>query len=68
LFHSAEAAVKAAGLVNTLNGPGPFTVFDPVNAAFSALPAGTVDTLLKPENKPAERRGRHHDRRRQSVQ
>jgi uncharacterized surface protein with fasciclin (FAS1) repeats len=45
------AAVKAAGLVDTLNGPGPFTVFAPVNAAFSALPAGTVDTLLKPENK-----------------
>ena len=45
------AAVKAAGLVETLQGPGPFTVFAPVNAAFSALPAGTVDTLLKPENK-----------------
>ena len=45
------AAVKAAGLVDTLNGPGPFTVFAPVNAAFTALPAGTVDTLLKPENK-----------------
>ncbi len=47
------AAVKAAGLVDTLKGPGPFTVFAPTNAAFSALPAGTVDTLLKPENKPA---------------
>src|ERR1700687_4920228 len=47
------AAVKAAGLVDTLNGPGPFTVFAPVNAAFAALPAGTVDTLLKPENKSA---------------
>ena len=47
------AAVKAAGLVDTLKGKGPFTVFAPVNAAFSALPAGTVDTLLKPENKPA---------------
>ena len=47
------AAVKAAGLVETLKGKGPFTVFAPVNAAFSALPAGTVDTLLKPENKPA---------------
>lgn len=47
------AAVKAAGLVDTLKGPGPFTVFAPVNAAFAALPAGTVDTLLKPENKPA---------------
>ena len=45
------AAVKAAGLVDTLEGPGPFTVFAPVNAAFSALPAGTVDMLLKPENK-----------------
>ena len=45
------AAVKAAGLVNTLKGPGPFTVFAPTNAAFAALPAGTVDTLLKPENK-----------------
>ncbi len=47
------AAVKAAGLVDTLKGPGPFTVFAPVNAAFAALPAGTVDTLLKPENKAA---------------
>jgi uncharacterized surface protein with fasciclin (FAS1) repeats len=47
------AAVKAAGLVETLKGPGPFTVFAPVNAAFAALPAGTVDNLLKPENKPA---------------
>ncbi|HMN83368.1 MAG TPA: fasciclin domain-containing protein [Burkholderiaceae bacterium] len=45
------AAVKAAGLVDTLKGPGPFTVFAPTNAAFGALPAGTVDTLLKPENK-----------------
>ncbi len=44
------AAVKAAGLVETLSGAGPFTVFAPVNAAFDALPAGTVDTLLKPEN------------------
>lgn len=47
------AAVKAAGLVDTLQGKGPFTVFAPVNAAFSALPAGTVETLLKPENKAA---------------
>jgi uncharacterized surface protein with fasciclin (FAS1) repeats len=47
------AAVKAAGLVETLKGPGPFTVFAPVNAAFAALPAGTVETLLKPENKAA---------------
>lgn len=45
------AAVKAAGLVDTLSGPGPFTVFAPVNAGFEALPAGTVETLLKPENK-----------------
>jgi uncharacterized surface protein with fasciclin (FAS1) repeats len=45
------AAVKAAGLVETLSGPGPFTVFAPVNAAFDALPAGTVDSLLKPEMK-----------------
>src|SRR5689334_3336488 len=45
------AAVKAANLVDTLQGPGPFTVFAPVNSAFAALPAGTVDTLLKPENK-----------------
>ena len=45
------AAVTAAGLVETLKGPGPFTVFAPTNAAFAALPAGTVDTLLKPENK-----------------
>ena len=47
------AAVKAAGLVDTLKGKGPFTVFAPTDAAFSALPAGTVDTLLKPENKAA---------------
>ena len=45
------AAVKAAGLVDTLMSPGPFTVFAPTNAAFARLPAGTVDTLLKPENK-----------------
>ena len=45
------AAVKAAGLVDTLSGSGPFTVFAPTNAAFAKLPAGTVDTLLKPENK-----------------
>ncbi len=45
------AAVKAAGLVETLKGAGPFTVFAPTNEAFAALPAGTVDTLLKPENK-----------------
>src|SRR6188768_3915086 len=45
------AAVQAAGLVETLKGEGPFTVPAPVNAAFDALPAGTVDSLLKPENK-----------------
>jgi uncharacterized surface protein with fasciclin (FAS1) repeats len=45
------AAVKAAGLVETLKGTGPFTVFAPTNAAFGKLPAGTVDNLLKPENK-----------------
>ncbi len=45
------AAVKAAGLVDTLSGAGPFTVFAPTNAAFAKLPAGTVDTLLKPQNK-----------------
>ena len=45
------AAVKAAGLVETLQGAGPFTVFAPTNAAFAKLPVGTVDTLLKPENK-----------------
>jgi uncharacterized surface protein with fasciclin (FAS1) repeats len=44
-------AVKAAGLVDTLSGDGPFTVFAPVNAAFAELPSGTVETLLKPENK-----------------
>jgi uncharacterized surface protein with fasciclin (FAS1) repeats len=47
------AAVKAAGLVDTLSGPGPFTVFAPTNAAFQKLPAGTVDTLVKPESKKA---------------
>ena len=46
------AAIKAAGLVQTLKGPGPFTVFAPTNEAFAALPAGAVDALLKPENKP----------------
>lgn len=47
------AAVAAAGLVDTLKGAGPFTVFAPTNAAFAALPAGTVENLLKPENKAA---------------
>src|SRR5882724_11413903 len=45
------AAVKAAGLVDTLSGTGPFTVFAPTNAAFAKLPPGTVESLLKPENK-----------------
>ena len=45
------AAVKAAGLVDTLSGPGPFTVFAPTNAAFSKLPPGTVETLVQPQNK-----------------
>jgi transforming growth factor-beta-induced protein len=50
-FSTLVAAVTAAGLAGTLSGPGPFTVFAPTNAAFAKLPAGTVDTLLKPENK-----------------
>lgn len=50
-FGTLVAAVKAAGLVETLKGAGPFTVFAPTDAAFAALPAGTVETLLKPENK-----------------
>ncbi len=50
-FSTLVAAVTAAGLVETLSGDGPFTVFAPANSAFEALPAGTVDTLLKPENK-----------------
>jgi uncharacterized surface protein with fasciclin (FAS1) repeats len=50
-FSTLVAAVTAAGLVDALQGPGPFTVFAPVNDAFAALPAGTVETLLKPENK-----------------
>ena len=45
------AALQAAGLVDTLKGPGPFTVFAPTDAAFAALPAGTVESLLKPENR-----------------
>ena len=49
-FSTLVAAVQAAGLVDTLKGPGPFTVFAPTNAAFAALPAGTVDSLLLPEN------------------
>lgn len=50
-FKTLAAALEAAGLVDTLKGPGPFTVFAPTDAAFAKLPAGTVDTLLKPENK-----------------
>ncbi len=50
-FTTLVAAVEAAGLVDTLKGPGPFTVFAPTDAAFAALPAGTVEDLLKPENK-----------------
>jgi uncharacterized surface protein with fasciclin (FAS1) repeats len=50
-FKTLVAALTAAGLVDTLNGAGPFTVFAPTDAAFAALPAGTVDDLLKPENK-----------------
>lgn len=50
-FNTLVAAVKAAGLVDTLKGKGPFTVFAPTDAAFKKLPAGTVETLLKPENK-----------------
>ena len=50
-FSTLVAAVQAAGLAETLSGPGPFTVFAPTNAAFAKLPAGTVENLLKPENK-----------------
>jgi uncharacterized surface protein with fasciclin (FAS1) repeats len=50
-FNTLAAALKAAGLVETLKGPGPFTVFAPTDEAFAKLPAGTVDELLKPENK-----------------
>jgi uncharacterized surface protein with fasciclin (FAS1) repeats len=50
-FNTLVAAVKAAGLVDALKGPGPLTVFAPTDAAFAALPAGTLDDLLKPENK-----------------
>ena len=50
-FSTLVAAVKAAGLVDTLKGDGPFTVFAPTDEAFAALPAGTVENLLKPENK-----------------
>jgi uncharacterized surface protein with fasciclin (FAS1) repeats len=50
-FKTLTAALQAAGLVDTLKGPGPFTVFAPTDAAFAKLPAGTVESLLKPENK-----------------
>jgi len=50
-FDTLVAAVKAAGLVETLRGPGPFTVFAPTNEAFAKLPAGTLESLLRPENK-----------------
>ena len=50
-FNTLAAALTAAGLVDTLKGPGPFTVFAPTDEAFAALPAGTVEDLLKPENK-----------------
>jgi uncharacterized surface protein with fasciclin (FAS1) repeats len=50
-FKTLAAALQAAGLVETLKGPGPFTVFAPTDAAFAKLPAGTLDSLLKPENK-----------------
>ena len=50
-FETLAAALTAAGLVDTLKGPGPFTVFAPTDEAFAALPAGTVEDLLKPENK-----------------
>jgi uncharacterized surface protein with fasciclin (FAS1) repeats len=51
IFNTLVAAVKAAGLVDTLKGDGPFTVFAPTDEAFAKLPAGTVESLLKPENK-----------------
>jgi uncharacterized surface protein with fasciclin (FAS1) repeats len=51
IFNTLAAAVKAAGLVETLQSPGPFTVFAPTDEAFAKLPKGTVETLLKPENK-----------------
>ena len=55
-FKTLAAALQAAGLVDTLKGTGPFTVFAPTDAAFAKLPAGTVETLLKPENKERLRR------------
>jgi uncharacterized surface protein with fasciclin (FAS1) repeats len=55
-FKTLATALKAAGLIDTLKGPGPFTVFAPTDAAFAKLPAGTVETLLKPENRDKLRR------------
>jgi uncharacterized surface protein with fasciclin (FAS1) repeats len=55
-FKTLAAALQAAGLIDTLKGPGPFTVFAPTDAAFAKLPAGTVENLLKPENKDQLRR------------
>jgi uncharacterized surface protein with fasciclin (FAS1) repeats len=55
-FKTLAAALNAAGLVDTLKGPGPFTVFAPTDAAFAKLPAGTVENLLKPENRDQLRR------------
>jgi uncharacterized surface protein with fasciclin (FAS1) repeats len=55
-FNTLAKALKAAGLVETLKGPGPFTVFAPTDEAFAKLPAGTLDTLLKPENRDKLRR------------
>jgi uncharacterized surface protein with fasciclin (FAS1) repeats len=55
-FKTLATALKAAGLIDTLKGAGPFTVFAPTDAAFAKLPAGTVETLLKPENKDQLRR------------
>src|SRR5690349_14207488 len=55
-FKTLTAAINAAGLANTLKGPGPFTVFAPTDEAFAKLPAGTVENLLKPENKDKLRR------------
>src|SRR5687767_10591085 len=59
-FNTLAAALKAAGLVDTLKGDGPFTVFAPTDEAFAKLPAGTVETLLKPENKEKLKIGRAH--------
>ncbi len=60
-FDTLVAAVKAAGLVETLSGEGPFTVFAPTDEAFAKLPEGTIETLLKPENKEEGRKAREGD-------